>query len=115
MRNRTIKKQIWLNQTEDNLLKEKSKKANISEAEFLRNCINGFEVQEKPDENFYYILRDLRGIATNINQLARNANRYGYYADVDKYKKDFQKVSDFIVDIQEMYLNPVKKEYYGYY
>ena len=56
MRNRTIKKQIWLNQTEDNLLKEKSKKANISEAEFLRNCINGFEVQEKPDENFYYIL-----------------------------------------------------------
>ena len=34
MRNRTIKKQIWLNQTEDNLLKEKSKKVNISEAEF---------------------------------------------------------------------------------
>ena len=115
MRNRTIKKQIWLNETEDNLLKEKSKKANISEAEFLRNCINGFEVQEKPDENFYYVLRDLRGIATNINQLARSANRYGYYADADKYKKDFQKVSDFIVDIQEMYLNPVRKEFYGYY
>lgn len=115
MRNRTIKKQIWLNETEDNLLKEKSKKANISEAEFLRNCINGFEVQEKPDENFYYILRDLRGIATNINQLARSANRYGYYSDAEKYKKDFQQVSDFIVDIQEMYLNPVKKEYCGYY
>ena len=37
------------------------------------------------------------------------------YEYADKYKKDFQKVSDFIVDIQEMYLNPVKKEYYGYY
>ena len=44
-----------------------------------------------------------------------SGNRYGYYVDADKYKKDFQKVSDFIVDIQEMYLNPVKKEYYGYY
>ena len=54
MRNRTINKHIWLNETEDNLLKE-------------------------------------------------------------KYKKDFQKVSDFIVDIQEMYLNTVRKEFYGYY
>ena len=33
---------------------------------------------------------------------------YGYYSDTEKYKKDFQKVSDFIIDIQEMYLNPVK-------
>ena len=32
MRNRTIKKQFWLNETEENILKEKSKKANISEA-----------------------------------------------------------------------------------
>ena len=96
MRNRTIKKQIWLNEIEDNLLKEKSKKANISEAEFLRNCINGFEVQEKPDENFYYVLRDLRGIATNINQLARNANRYGYYTDAEKYVFDKLKVDQKI-------------------
>lgn len=115
MRNRTIKKQFWLNETEEKLLKEKSKKAGLSEAEFIRSFINGYKLKEKPDENFYYVLKDLRGIATNVNQLARNANRYGYYSDAEKYKKDFQKVSDFIVDIQEMYLNPVKKEYYGYY
>ena len=78
MRNRTIKKQIWLNQTEDNLLKEKSKKANISEAEFIRSFINDYKLKEKPDENFYYVLKDLRGIATNVNQLARQANRYQY-------------------------------------
>ena len=115
MRNRTIKKQFWLNETEEKLLKEKSKKAGLSEAEFIRNFLNGYKLKEKPDENFYYVLKDLRGRATNINQLARNANRYGYHTDAEKYKKDFQKVSDFIVDIQEMYLNPVKKEYYGYY
>ena len=40
MRNRTIKKQFWLNETEDNLLKEKSKKAGLSEAEFIRSFIN---------------------------------------------------------------------------
>ncbi len=110
MRNRTIKKQFWINETEEKLLKEKSKKANISEADFLRNCIIGIQVKEKPDENFYKVLRDLRGIAININQLARSANQYRYHSDAETYKKDFQKVSNFIVDIQEMYLTPARKD-----
>lgn len=109
MRSRTIKKQFWINETEEKLLKEKSKKANIFEADFLRNCINGFQVKEKPDENFYQVLKDLRGIAININQLAKSSNRYGYY-DVKEYNKDIQKISDFIIDIQEMYLSPVRKD-----
>ena len=109
MRNRTIKKQFWLNETEEKLLKEKSKKAGLSEAEFIRNFINGYTLKEKPDENFYYVLQDLRKIGTNINQLARNANRYGYI-DVQKYNTDFQKIADFIIDIQEMYLMPARKE-----
>lgn len=109
MRNRTIKKQFWINETEEKLLKEKSKKANISEADFLRNCINGFQVKEKPDENFYQVLKDLRGIAVNINQLARSSNIYGYY-DREQYNSNIKKISDFIVDIQEMYLTPDRKE-----
>lgn len=109
MRNRTIKKQFWLNETEEKLLKEKSKKAGLSEAEFFRNCINGFEVREKPDENFYYVLRDLRGIATNINQLARQANRY-QYVDSNKFFAIADKISDFIIAIQETYLTPVRKD-----
>ncbi len=109
MRNRTIKKQFWINEKEEKLLKEKSKKANISEANFLRNCINGFQVKEKPDENFYQVLKDLRGIAVNINQLARSSNSYGYY-DKEQYNSNIKKISDFIVDIQEMYLTPARKE-----
>lgn len=109
MRKRDIKKQFWLNAEEENLLKEKSQKAGLSEADFIRSYIKGYKVKEKPDENFYYVLRDLRGIATNINQLARNANRYGYINE-EKYNKDLQKVSDFIIDIQEMYLSPVRKD-----
>ena len=109
MRNRTIKKQFWVNESEEKLLKDKSKNANISEADFLRNCINGFQVKEKPDENFYQVLKDLRGIAVNINQLARSSNRCGYY-DGKEYNRDIQKISDFIIDIQEMYLSPTRKE-----
>ena len=109
MRNRTIKKQFWLNETEDNLLKEKSKKAGLSEAEFIRSFINDYKLKEKPDENFYDVLKDLRGIATNVNQLARQANRY-QYVDSNKFFTIADKISDFIIAIQETYLTPVRKD-----
>ena len=48
MRKRTIKKQIWINQNEDNLLKYKSKKSGLNESEFLRSCIKGYKVKEQP-------------------------------------------------------------------
>lgn len=96
MRNRTIKKQFWLNETEEKLLKEKSKKAGLSEAEFIRSFINNYKLKEKPDENFYYVLKDLRGIATNVNQLARQANRY-QYVDSNKFFAIADKISDFII------------------
>ena len=109
MRNRTIKKQFWLNETEEKLLKEKSKKAGLYEAEFIRSFINGYKLKEKPDENFYYVLKDLRGIATNVNQLARQANRY-QYVDSNKFFAIADKISDFIIAIQETYLTPARKD-----
>ena len=48
MRKRTIKKQIWINQTEDNLLKAKAQKSGLNESEFLRSCIKGYKIKEQP-------------------------------------------------------------------
>jgi len=109
MRKKHIKKQYWLDEKEDNLLKEKCAKAGLSESNFIRAYINGYNVKEKPDENFYYILRNLGGIANNINQIARATNRDGYLNN-RSYNEEMQKVLDFITDIQEMYLVPAKKE-----
>lgn len=109
MRNRTIKKQFWLNETEEKLLKEKSKKAGLSEAEFIRSFINDYKLKEKPDENFYYVLKDLRGMAINVNQLARQANRY-QYVDSNKFFAIADKISDFIIAIQETYLTHDRKD-----
>jgi hypothetical protein len=108
MRNRIIKKQYWLNENEDNLLKEKCSKAGLSESDFIRAYIQGYKVKEKPDENFYYILRDLRGMAINMNQLARQANSYKY-VDSDKFFAIANRVFGILTDIQEMYLLPEKK------
>ena len=48
MRKRTIKKQIWINQTENNLLKAKAQKSGLNESEFLRSCIKGYKIKEQP-------------------------------------------------------------------
>ena len=39
MRKRNIKKQIWIDVKEDNLLKQKSKVVGLSESEFIRSMI----------------------------------------------------------------------------
>ena len=44
MRKRNIKKQIWLDIKEDELLKRKSKEAGLSEAEFIRTLIKGYRI-----------------------------------------------------------------------
>ena len=75
MRNRTIKKSFYLNEEENRLLKEKCFGSFISESDFFRMCILNKEIKEKPDEKFYDTLEQLRGVAININQIARVANQ----------------------------------------
>ena len=49
MRTRSIKKQVWLNSRENELLKKKCMKAGLSESSFFRLVINDTEIKEKPD------------------------------------------------------------------
>ena len=101
MRNRTIKKQFWLNESEDKLLKEKSKKAGLSEAEFIRCFIKEYKLTEvrkyktnaiteikelkskrenlwkrhkqiKTDEEGQFICSEIQKLATKINELNEN-------------------------------------------
>ena len=47
MRKRNIKKQIWLDIKEDDLLKRKSKEAGLSESEFIRSLIKGYRIKAR--------------------------------------------------------------------
>ena len=100
MRERTIKQQIWLNQQEKNLLKEKSKKVGLTESEFLRSCIKGYKIKEQPTEEIKNFQRDITGIANNINQIARIANSSRYISNNDlDYVQN--KVIDFILKFEK--------------
>lgn len=100
MRKRTIKKQIWINQTEDNLLKAKAKKSGLNESEFLRSCIKGYKIKEQPTKEIIEFTRQITGIANNINQIARSVNTVGYIRDEDlEYIKNT--IPKFILDFQK--------------
>ena len=86
MRKRNIKKQIWLDVKEDELLKRKSKEAGLSESEFIRSLIKGYRIKAQPTEEIKLFQRKLYGIANNINQIAKVANsRYSVSHDDYNY------------------------------
>lgn len=96
MRKRNIKKQMWLDIREDELLKRKSKEAGLSEAEFIRSLIKGYRIKAQPNEEIKSFQRDLYGIANNINQIAKVANSK-YSVSHDDYKYMSNSLADFIL------------------
>ena len=100
MRKRTIKKQIWINQEEDNLLKLKSRKAGLNESEFLRSCIKGYKIKEQPTKEIKEFIKQISGIANNINQIAIRVNVRGY---IQKEELEYLRntINQFILEFQK--------------
>ena len=100
MRKRTIKKQLWINQDEENLLKLKSEKSGLSESEFLRSCIKGYKIKEQPGKVIMEFTKQISGIANNINQIAIRTNIRGYVqSDELEYLRN--NINKFILDFQK--------------
>ena len=100
MRERTIKKQFWINKNEENLLKEKSKRTGLSEAEFLRSCFKGYKIKEQPTEEVREFTKQISGIANNINQIAMRVNIRGY-AGADELDYLRNTINQFILEFQK--------------
>lgn len=81
MRTRNIKINVFLNEDEKELLMDKSKKAQLSQSDFIRNLIVGYysyQLKESDAENFNAVL--LR-IVENLSIL--------------KHQMDFLRYSDY--------------------
>ena len=105
MRNRPIKKQLWLSKEENYILKTKAQTTGITESELLRNLLVGFEPKEKPPIEFYNSIKDIRAVGKNINQLTKYANKNGFVDGIN-LKKEINKLNDIIMKIKKEYLLP---------
>lgn len=108
MRNRNIKVNVFLNEDEKKIFDDKAKKSGLSKSEFFRKVILDYQLKEQPDERFYEMLYQLRGMVTNLNQMAKSCNRYGYVNN-DKFTPLANQIKDLVLSLQEVYLIPQKK------
>ena len=103
MEKRIIRKQVRLTLEEASIFTEKARKANMSESQFLRTLITTSVVKEKPDDRFYEVMKEMRKIGNNLNQIARRTNTYGY-VDNSFYKQESDKWNEFMKKVKETYL-----------
>ncbi len=104
MRKRNIKKNFWLSWEENEILKRKAKRSGKSEADFVRCLITDIVLKEQPDERFYEVLKQLRMIGNNLNQIAHRANMDKGFIDHLKYQKEAEKWNQFILDVKHEFL-----------
>lgn len=83
------------------------RKSGRSKEAFLRDMIKGYRLYEKPDPEFYKMMRELSAIGNRINQLAVKANSLNF-VDTPMLKEEARKWHEFQIDIRKKYLLPQK-------
>ncbi len=78
MRKRAIKISVRLNEQEHKHLKEQAMIAGRPIEPFIRALITGIKLRPRPPGELTELLRQLSGMAVNINQIAKVANASGF-------------------------------------
>jgi len=81
------------------LVKAQAKQAGLSLTEYQRQKLLTGEVVERLTTEQMELYRQLAGIGNNMNQLAHQANKYGYYKDAEMYHENVMQVNNLIKKI----------------
>ena len=107
MRKRSVQILFRLTEEEAEHLNELVRKSGRSKEAFLREMVKGYQLCEKPDPEFYRIMRELSAIGNRINQLAAKANALNFI-DTPMPHEEARKWHDFQLDVRKKYLLPRK-------
>ena len=105
MRNRKVQILFRLTDEEAEQLHELVRRSGRSREAFLREMVKGYQLCEKPDPEFYKMMRELSAIGNRINQLAAKANDLGF-VDAPMLNEEARKGHEFQIDIRKKYLLP---------
>lgn len=105
MRKRNVQILFRLTEDEAELLYTLVKRSGRSKEAFLREMVKGYRLCEKPDPEFYQMMRELSAIGNRINQLAVKANALGF-VDTPMLKEEAKRWHEFQIDIRKKYLLP---------
>ena len=92
MRKRYIRKDIMLNEVENDKL-----------IAYFRKLLMEEQIKEKPDVEFYEVMKQLSKIGVNLNQIAHKANSTNNI-DKDFYKSEAEEWHKFAKEVKSKYL-----------
>lgn len=93
MRKRYIRKDIMLNEIENEKLIEDCQRCNLSYGEYFRRLLMNEQIKEKPGKEFYVIMKQLSKIGVNLNQTDKIDKDY-YKSEADIWHKFAEEVKD---------------------
>ena len=105
MRKRNVQILFRLTEEEAEHLNELVRKSGRSKEAFLREMVRGYQLCEKPDPEFYKMMRELSAIGNRINQLAVKANALGFI-DTQKLNSELDRLHKFQADVERLFLRP---------
>jgi hypothetical protein len=113
MRSRKNIVSIRMNDAEYDSLKAKVKDAGISQQAFIINAISGaviasaeeIKVQKEISRSLSDLVRQLRGLATNVNQIAHVANDQGAISSLNELRSIHDEISNYRKESDEIWLS----------
>ena len=105
MRKRNVQILFRLTEEEADYLCSLAERSGHSRQALLQSMVMGYRLCEKPDPEFYKIMRELSAIGNRINQLAAKANALGFI-DAPMLKAEALRWHRFQADIEAVFLRP---------
>lgn len=109
MSKRNIEIKVRLNRKEAEGLEKRVKKSRLSREAYLRHLIDGSIPREAPPPDYFAMMRELHGIANNLNQIAQKAHVLNV-VDVQRYDDTTRRVEAAIKKITEAVVLPQPME-----
>ena len=98
---------LWLTEEEREYIKGQAKRCGYSVQEYLRRLVYDKPIQEKPPPEFHEVLKNLRQINNNMNQVAAKANAMNFI-DTAKYWANVSELQRLIGKLVEDTYNEKK-------
>ncbi len=114
MRKRNIPILVRLDAKEWQNLANQVKKSGLSQETFIRTLINGYVPKELPPPDYYAMMRELRAIGVNLNQIAAKANATGHI-DRTLFQYEATRLRKTVLDIQAAVTSPERRNEDGDY
>ena len=102
-RTRSVRLQVYLTEKEMKDLNDKIRRTGLTKSTYIRKIIKDIQPKERPPTDFFEVLKVLRQISINMNQIALKANAIGFI-NAEAYWENSKRLQVAIAEIKNKML-----------